>query len=53
MLHHHDGYAGRFGISSPLWDLLFGTYAGLDKRRPIRKARPAAQADVSDATPAE
>jgi sterol desaturase/sphingolipid hydroxylase (fatty acid hydroxylase superfamily) len=27
MLHHHDRQPGRFGVSSPLWDLVFGTYA--------------------------
>ena len=31
MLHHHDGDT-RFGVSSPLWDFVFGTY------KPLRKA---------------
>jgi sterol desaturase/sphingolipid hydroxylase (fatty acid hydroxylase superfamily) len=26
MLHHHADDASRFGISSPLWDLILGTY---------------------------
>jgi sterol desaturase/sphingolipid hydroxylase (fatty acid hydroxylase superfamily) len=42
MLHHHDGFEGRYGISSPLWDLVFGTYAPLNKRMPVRKHQPVA-----------
>jgi len=26
MLHHFDSPHHRFGITSPMWDLLFGTY---------------------------
>jgi sterol desaturase/sphingolipid hydroxylase (fatty acid hydroxylase superfamily) len=26
LLHHHAGEPARFGVSSPLWDLVFGTY---------------------------
>lgn len=26
MLHHYDDSAAYFGVSSPLWDLVFGTY---------------------------
>jgi hypothetical protein len=26
ILHHHDSPNHRFGITSPLWDLIFGTY---------------------------
>lgn len=26
LLHHHHQEGGRFGVSSPLWDLVFGTY---------------------------
>jgi sterol desaturase/sphingolipid hydroxylase (fatty acid hydroxylase superfamily) len=33
MLHHHDRVPGRYGVSSPLWDLVFGTYAP-PKRQP-------------------
>lgn len=33
MLHHFDDDATRYGISSPLWDLVFGTYRSLDARR--------------------
>lgn len=30
--HHHEHAASRFGVSSPLWDLVFGTYAPPDRR---------------------
>lgn len=33
MLHHHADHAGGFGVSSPLWDLVFGTMPSV-KRRP-------------------
>jgi sterol desaturase/sphingolipid hydroxylase (fatty acid hydroxylase superfamily) len=26
MLHHHDSPNHRYGITSPLWDHVFGTY---------------------------
>lgn len=29
MLHHHDSPEQRYGITSPLWDHVFGTYLGL------------------------
>jgi len=29
MQHHYSGEAGRYGVSSPVWDLVFGTYAPL------------------------
>jgi len=32
MLHHHDDRSSRFGVSSPLWDLVFNTYA------PVRRS---------------
>lgn len=31
MLHHHDSPEQRYGITSPLWDLVFGTYLPLNK----------------------
>lgn len=31
--HHYSGQAGRYGVSSPLWDLVFGT-------RPAESPRP-------------
>jgi dihydroceramide fatty acyl 2-hydroxylase len=36
LLHHHDPGPGRFGVSSPLWDLVFGTYAPLKARQLAR-----------------
>lgn len=33
--HHHDDPLSRFGVSSPLWDFVFGTY------KPLKKATPA------------
>jgi sterol desaturase/sphingolipid hydroxylase (fatty acid hydroxylase superfamily) len=26
LLHHHQHNAARFGVSTPLWDFVFGTY---------------------------
>jgi sterol desaturase/sphingolipid hydroxylase (fatty acid hydroxylase superfamily) len=37
MLHHHADHSGGFGVSSPLWDLVFGTM-------PVPKRRSAANA---------
>ncbi len=31
MLHHHDSPTHRYGITSPLWDLVFGTYLPTNK----------------------
>jgi sterol desaturase/sphingolipid hydroxylase (fatty acid hydroxylase superfamily) len=31
MLHHHDSPEHRYGITSPLWDVIFGTYLPLKK----------------------
>jgi sterol desaturase/sphingolipid hydroxylase (fatty acid hydroxylase superfamily) len=31
--HHHEKIESRFGVSSPLWDLVFGTYKPLVKAR--------------------
>ncbi len=28
--HHHDPAPSRYGVSSPLWDFVFGTYKGTD-----------------------
>jgi len=36
MLHHHDSPNHRYGITSPLWDVVFGTYLPLD--RMVRRA---------------
>ena len=29
MLHHHDDRKSRFGVSSPLWDIVFRTYGSV------------------------
>jgi sterol desaturase/sphingolipid hydroxylase (fatty acid hydroxylase superfamily) len=40
MLHHFDSPRHRFGITSPLWDFVFGTYLPLETSwRRIEKAR--------------
>ena len=39
MLHHHQDNEGGFGVSTPLWDLVFGTMPRL-KGRPERAAPP-------------
>ena len=36
MLHHHMDHEGGFGVSSPLWDLVFGTMPRVKK--PLRDA---------------
>jgi sterol desaturase/sphingolipid hydroxylase (fatty acid hydroxylase superfamily) len=33
MLHHYDNRMSRFGVSSPLWDFVFGTYEPLKRGR--------------------
>jgi sterol desaturase/sphingolipid hydroxylase (fatty acid hydroxylase superfamily) len=37
MLHHHADHDGGFGVSSPLWDLIFRTMPEA-KKRPARVA---------------
>jgi sterol desaturase/sphingolipid hydroxylase (fatty acid hydroxylase superfamily) len=32
MIHHHTGVAARYGVSSPLWDWVFGTMGDDSKR---------------------
>jgi sterol desaturase/sphingolipid hydroxylase (fatty acid hydroxylase superfamily) len=32
MIHHHTGVDARYGVSSPLWDWVFGTM-GEDPKR--------------------
>lgn len=34
LLHHHDEHGSRFGVSSPLWDLVFGTFRSSGYRAP-------------------
>jgi sterol desaturase/sphingolipid hydroxylase (fatty acid hydroxylase superfamily) len=36
LLHHHHQGAGRFGVSTPLWDFVFGTY--VPTRMPAARA---------------
>ncbi|MDF2696779.1 MAG: Fatty acid hydroxylase, partial [Labilithrix sp.] len=31
MLHHHADHDGGFGVSSPLWDVVFGTMPQVKK----------------------
>lgn len=42
LLHHHAPELARFGVSSPLWDLVFGTYGrvgkGARKVSPLRRS---------------
>ena len=33
MLHHHDATDRRFGVTSPVFDLLFGTWGPVGRRR--------------------
>lgn len=37
--HHHDTKPGRYGVSMPLWDLVFGTYL------PIKSAQSGSKSD--------
>ncbi|RYZ62709.1 MAG: hypothetical protein EOP08_11920 [Proteobacteria bacterium] len=45
MLHHHDSPGQRYGITSPLWDLVFGTYlpTNVMARKPGAGTAPASQ----------
>jgi sterol desaturase/sphingolipid hydroxylase (fatty acid hydroxylase superfamily) len=52
MLHHHDSPNHRYGITSPLWDVLLGTY--LSTRKLVREGgrhapEPTQSADASSA----
>lgn len=38
MLHHHADHDGGFGVSSPLWDLVFGTMPQVKKLGATRAA---------------
>jgi sterol desaturase/sphingolipid hydroxylase (fatty acid hydroxylase superfamily) len=46
MLHHHDSPNHRYGITTPLWDVVFGTYLPLDRmvRQAGRHGAPARHA---------
>lgn len=43
MLHHHSREESRYGVSSPLWDLVFRTYAPVRRasRRTVASPSPA------------
>ena len=32
MLHHHKTPKARYGVTSPVWDLVFGTFAPVERR---------------------
>jgi dihydroceramide fatty acyl 2-hydroxylase len=34
LLHHHDDVPARYGVSSPLWDFVLGTFRGARSRVP-------------------
>jgi sterol desaturase/sphingolipid hydroxylase (fatty acid hydroxylase superfamily) len=36
MLHHFAGHHSRWGVSSPLWDFVFGTMEEAGRKRPVR-----------------
>jgi sterol desaturase/sphingolipid hydroxylase (fatty acid hydroxylase superfamily) len=38
MLHHHADHAGGFGVSSPIWDFVFGTMPQVKKLATTRAA---------------
>jgi sterol desaturase/sphingolipid hydroxylase (fatty acid hydroxylase superfamily) len=38
MLHHHADHSGGFGVSSPLWDLVFGTMPQVKKLAATRSS---------------
>ena len=46
LLHHVDG-SSRFGISSPLWDLVFGSYQPVQWRRSSNQRRESSLAGAS------
>jgi sterol desaturase/sphingolipid hydroxylase (fatty acid hydroxylase superfamily) len=47
MLHHHDSPNHRYGITSPLWDFVFGTFLGTRKLvRQGGRHTPAASAEA-------
>ncbi len=37
LLHHHQSPNARYGVSSPLWDIIFGTYRPISDRLPRKK----------------
>ena len=41
LLHHGIGHGARFGVSSPVWDIVFGTYPRPHRRARARGRKPA------------
>ncbi|MGZ3416821.1 MAG: sterol desaturase family protein [Polyangiales bacterium] len=39
--HHHEKRESRFGVSTPLWDLVFGTYEPIRRGAEVRQEQPA------------
>jgi sterol desaturase/sphingolipid hydroxylase (fatty acid hydroxylase superfamily) len=42
LVHHHTGVDGLYGVSSPLWDYVFGSQEDLRPSRPRAAAKRAA-----------
>jgi sterol desaturase/sphingolipid hydroxylase (fatty acid hydroxylase superfamily) len=42
LVHHHTGVDGLYGVSSPLWDYVFGSHEDLRESRPRAAAKRAA-----------
>ena len=53
LLHHHHPSTGRFGVSTPLWDLVFGTYAPTRLPLADRKHRTSPLERTSSEPPTE
>jgi sterol desaturase/sphingolipid hydroxylase (fatty acid hydroxylase superfamily) len=51
MLHHHLDHDGGFGVSSPLWDLVFGTMPKPKRPTPTKGAGLGPQAPGSSRAP--
>lgn len=49
LLHHHAPELARFGVSTPLWDFVFGTYGRVGRGAPTRAAASPTHARTSDA----
>ena len=46
LLHHHDAEMARYGVSSPIWDAVFGTYRPLSKRTRNRREVPLTESNA-------
>jgi sterol desaturase/sphingolipid hydroxylase (fatty acid hydroxylase superfamily) len=47
MLHHHADHDGGFGVSTPLWDVVFGTMPQVAKLAKPKAARASASASAN------